>query len=357
MSIGSLSPTLTGEYHLKKALINKFGLVLGFMLSISAFAEPLKVSVSLAPLHSLVAQLGHGIFEPSLIYSIEQSPHSAALRPSQLSLILNTDLLIWVDESLEHSLGRIISQRRPSGQIMQLYEENGAISYESNLTLLNNRPSLFELSTEEDAHSEHSEHDHDADRHTEVTGHAEEHGHEAHDHGLLDPHFWLSPDNALQFSRAVYQQLIVIDAKNSSQYLANLTKLESDLTELQAELKVQTQPIQSVPFIVFHDGFQYFEQAFSLTGIGSVVLIPDQPPGPKTINSLIDAAQQHHVACLFAEPQYDQKYLTFIQKNLNSAKIGVIDTLGSQLLIGETLYTELLTQLAANMISCLEYKQ
>jgi zinc transport system substrate-binding protein len=353
---------LTGEYYLKQALINRFVFLFGLMLSISTFAEPLKVSVSLAPLHSLVAQLGHGVFEPRLIYSIEQSPHSAALKPSQLSQVLNADLLIWVDGSLEQSLGRVIAQRKPSGLILQLFEEQGAISYESRLTLLSNRSSLFEVAGEEGTHSDHPEDDHDEEEHADEQGHdeddhAQENGHDAHDHGLLDPHFWLSPENALQFSRAVYQQLIEIDAANAPQYLANLTQLESNLIALQAELQVQTRSIQSVPFIVFHDGFQYFEQAFTLKGIGAVVLIPDQPPGPKTISSLIDAAQEHQVACLFAEPQYDRKYLTFLQKKLNSAKIGVIDTLGSQLLIGETLYTELLTQLTVNMVNCLENKQ
>lgn len=316
----------------------RFIVCVGLLFAIPAFAQTPKVSVSLAPLHSLVAQLGEGVFEPALIYSVDQSPHSAALKPSQLSNVINADLLIWVDETLEQSLGRIIAQRKPSGLVMQLYEEDDSISYEHDLMLLNNRPSLFELDA--DGHDSHQ--------------HTDGHGHDVHDHGQIDPHFWLNPNNALQFSRAVYQQLVLLDASNAEHYLENLTKLEAELQQLQLDIEAVTRPVQDAPFIVFHDGFQYFEHAFSLKGIGAVVLIPDQPPGPKTISSLIEAAQEHNVVCLFAEPQYDRKYLTFIQAKLSSAKVDVIDTLGSELVIGDTLYKELLTQLAAKMVNCLE---
>jgi zinc transport system substrate-binding protein len=334
VSIGSLLFSFIGVQPLIKARVTRLFLLIALSQAVFIFAEPLKVSVSIAPLHSLVAQLGQGVFEPDLIYPTYQSPHSAALKPSQLGQVLNADLLIWVDESFEQSLGKLIAQRPPAGVILQLHENANAVEYGHHLTLLDNRDSLFESS--ESHHDDKDDHAHD------------------HDHGLIDPHFWLNPENAIEFSRVVYQQLVAIDGANTEIYSANLAKLEEGVKQLQASIVERTAAVQSVPFIVFHDGFQYFEHAFSLTGVGAVMLVPDQPPGPKTILQLIEAAKINKVECLFAEPQYDQKTLTLIKRNLTNARIGVKDTLGSAVDTGVGLYPILLEQLADGLVTCLE---
>ncbi|MDN3649823.1 zinc ABC transporter substrate-binding protein [Reinekea marina] len=303
-------------------------------------AESLKVAVSISPLHSLVSHLGKDVFEPSLIYSTDQSPHSSALKPSQLQQVVDADVLIWVGEDLEQSLGRLIEQRALKSTIVQLFDENGLTGYEHGLKLLENRPSLFPQ--QEGLHDDHDSHDeHDA----------HEHG---HDHGQLDPHFWLDPLNAIAFSKAVAEQLIQLDPSHKDNYEANLKQLIIDLNILNRNIHVETAGLKTKPFIVFHDGFQYFEATYQLNGIGAVVLNPEQPPGPKTLSLLIDAAKNYSVTCLFSEPQYDARYLNVIQSKLPFAKIGVIDTLGSKLEPGPTLYFELLTQLSASMSECLE---
>ena len=46
-------------------------------------------------------------------------------------------------------------------------------------------------------------------------------------------------------------------------------------------IKSQLEPIKGKSFIVFHDAYQYFEKAYGLNTLGSILLDPELPPSPK----------------------------------------------------------------------------
>jgi zinc transport system substrate-binding protein len=61
----------------------------------------------------------------------------------------------------------------------------------------------------------------------EHASHADE---EEHDHGALDPHFWLDPTRLARVADAVEQQLAEADPDHADDYAANLAALQDDLT-------------------------------------------------------------------------------------------------------------------------------
>jgi len=293
-------------------------------LPLTGWSAP-RVAVSIAPLHGLVSDIMAGVAQPDLIYEGSQSPHSSALSPYQLKALVQADLLIWVGPELETSLARL-SQRLPEEAINLQWHD-----YDAGMTLYETREPLFE------SHN----------------GNGDHHGH-GHDHGDLDPHFWLSMANARSFVQAMTDRLAELDDSNADLYRANAESLLKELQGLEEQLAEQMAPLSDKPFIVFHDGFQYFEREHRLNALGALVLQPDVPPGPRTVARLVKLAKPHEGLCLFHEPQYSDRWLQSMTRSLPEARVAQIDPLGFEQTPGAGHYQALMTQLATDLARCLE---
>lgn len=307
---------------LSRLLVWRCLIFFALVLSGWAWAQP-RVAVSIAPLHSLVAGVMSGVAEPELVYRSSQSPHASALAPDQLKTLVRADLLIWVGPELETGLSRLLG-RRPEDALEMRWHD-----YDAGMRLHSQREPLFDS----------------------VGSGADEHG---HDHGDLDPHFWLSPANARHFVQAVADRLGQLDPDHQSTYQGNAERINKQLMALEQRLTEQLAPVKDQPYILFHDGFQYFDRAFELNALGALVLNPELPPGPRTVDNLKTAARKHAGVCLFHEPQFSDRWLTSLKSALPSARIAAIDPLGVEHAPGETLYQSMILQLATDMVDCLE---
>ncbi len=286
-----------------------------------AFAEPPRVLVSIAPLHSLVAQVMDGVSEPELVYEASQSPHSSAMTPRQLKAVVEADLLFWIGPELETALARLLPRLSDDAQSFELHD------FDAGMTLLPMRDTLFT---------------------TPGTGHDHE-----HDHGDLDPHIWLSLDNARAFVNFVEARLIEHDPDHRDEYENNADQTRIRLSELSEQLDGLLAQSRETPYILFHDGFQYFEYDQNLDGLGALVLNPDIPPGPRTIARLRDLAAPLERVCLFREPQYSERWLTPLVDELDKATLGTIDPLGQLSEHGTGLYADMMLRLANDLAACL----
>ncbi|MEP4544919.1 MAG: zinc ABC transporter substrate-binding protein [Saccharospirillum sp.] len=286
-----------------------------------ALAEPPRVLVSIAPLHSLVAQVMEGVAEPELVYEASQSPHSSAMTPRQLKAVVEADLLFWIGPELETALARLLPRLSENAQAFELHD------FDAGMTLLPMRETLFS-----------------------VPGTGDDHG---HDHGDIDPHFWLSLDNAQRFVDFVEARLIEQDPDNRDRYQGNAEQARISLDTLGEQLNDRLSTSRDTPYILFHDGFQYFEHDQNLNGLGALVLNPDIPPGPRTIARLRDLAEPLERVCLFREPQYSERWLMPLVDNLDKATLGTIDPLGQLSEPGTGLYADMMLRLASDLAACL----
>lgn len=291
------------------------------VLSSAGWSAP-KVAVSIAPLHGLVTDLMSGVAEPVLLYEGSQSPHSAALTPQQLKALMEADLLIWVGPELEVSLARLIERRPASAQNLQWHD------YDAGMTLHENRESLFNAAG--------SSHEHE------------------HDHGDLDPHFWLSVSNAQQFVESLATELAALDPDHAERYADNAESLVNELDQLDKQLRQRLSAVADRPFVVFHDGFQYFEREYGLNALGALVLRPDVPPGPRTVARLVEVAKPHDGICLFHEPQFSDRWMQTLARSVPQGHIAEIDPLGFEQTAGAGHYPRMMTTLADDLGRCLE---
>ncbi|WP_157954275.1 zinc ABC transporter substrate-binding protein [Saccharospirillum mangrovi] len=288
---------------------------------LSLLAAP-HVVVSLAPLHSLAASVTEGVSEPTLLYHRQQSPHGAGLSPDQLRLLTQADLLVWVGPELETGLSRLAS-RLPNGAVDWRWHD-----YDAGMNQYETRPALFET----DAEALYGE----------------------HDHGRMDPHFWLDPRNAQAFVINLAEELAQLDPANAERYRANATAEQTRLGDLFNQLDAQLAPVRDKPFIVFHDGFQYYQRAFGLNALGALVVTPEIPPGPRTVAQLAERANQVDGVCLLHEPQFSERWLQPLAAAVPNARLAQIDPIGSTLDAGDDFYARVLIDLTDHLSDCLE---
>ena len=271
-----------------------------------------------------------GVGTPSVLIPPGRSPHTYALKPSERAEAQQAQVLFWIGPDVEPALGPVTRALPPSTQVVTLSTAPG-------LTLLAARKGGDWERKHPAPHAEPQGHDHDHD-----------HAHS----GSFDGHLWLSPDNAKTIVRTAAQVLAKQDPEHASQYQANAAKAVQTLDAMTAEITLQLAPVKRKPFIVFHDAYQYFEQAFGLRAVGSILVSPESMANARRVSQMRDKIKALGVVCVFAEPQFEPRLAQTLVEG-TSAHIGTLDPIGAQGPLGLTGYTQLMRNLTTNLANCL----
>ena len=178
-------------------------------------------------------------------------------------------------------------------------------------------------------------------------GNGDEHG-----HGEMDTHLWLSPHNARLVVEAVTGTLINIDPTHAPQYQANAETVRRRIDVLEQGLTQQLAPVLERRYIVFHDAYQYFEEAFGLHPAGAIAVSPDRRPGARRIVEIRGAIKDSGAICVFSEPQFRSAIVDVVLEG-SEARHGVLDPLGASLSPGKEQWFALMQGLADGLASCL----
>ena len=314
----------------------------------AAAADPPRVAVTIKPVHALAAALMQGSGkEPELVYQGAASPHTAALKPSEVERVVDADVLFMIGDGYERLMERAVEQRPKTAVTVALADAPGVA------TLPYREGANFEVH----AHEGEAGHDHDHDHdhgHGKKAGKGKGHDHDHdHDHGSnVDPHIWLDPENARAMARAMAEALATADPERAALYRSNLAAVESDLDTLGQEVAAILAPVKGKPFIVFHDAYHYLENRFGVTAAGSIVLNPEVTPGADRLKQVRGRIASLGATCVFAEPQFEVGYVSTVIEG-TPARQGALDPLGVAIEPGAGAYREMMLDLARNMAGCL----
>lgn len=165
-------------------------------------------------------------------------------------------------------------------------------------------------------------------------------------------HVWLDPKNAESMVVEIQRVLSEVDPANADTYAANATATIARLGELSETVAAKLEPVKDVPFIVFHDAYQYFEHRFGLTAAGSITVSPEILPGAKRLVEIKEKLAAENAACVFSEPQFKPDLVDVVTEGTN-ARTGVLDPLGFDLEPGPDQYFELIEAMAETFHDCL----
>ena len=315
--------------------IKKLPLILTILSLVSFITQvkaDVKVVTSIKPLHSLASYLMDGIGKPGLIVDGYASPHSFSMKPSHAKMLQNADIVFWVGEGMENFLKKPLSSIAKKAKKIELIEVKG-------LNILKFRErNIFE----EHNHDDHDDHDHD--------DHAKKKDdHDGHAHGDYDSHIWLDPMNAKVILNKMAEHLIENDTENTSKYKNNLKKALKEIDTL--TIQVMTELNKSLPSIVFHDAYQYFEQRFNVNILGAFTVNPDVMSGAEQLAKIREIIEHENVACVFSEPQFNPDIINAVAKDMK-IKTGVLDPLGATLDSGKNLYFDLIKNMSLSFKDC-----
>ena len=359
--------------RLRKMFVERVFVVLllaGIAITNPAVADAPNVVVSIKPIHSLVAGVMKGVGTPHLLLQGSASPHTYSLRPSGARALEQADVVFWVGEMIEHFLIKSIPAVASKAQIVELMEE------QSIRVLPAREGGTWEAHAhEEDEHDAHGHdkhgHDDHADEHHD--GHKDEHAHkdehheDEHDHDKhghdkhghddhagehRDGHIWLDPRNGSAIVEVAARVLSKADPANAALYARNADDLMARLSTLEKDLARIVSPVKRVPYVVFHDAYQYLETRFGLNAIGSISVHTGRAPSAKRLYELRSKIVELGAKCVFSEPQFESKLVRTVVEG-TEARSGVLDPLGADLPAGDDAYFKLMWQFAESLTSCL----
>lgn len=313
-----------------------------------AASKPLVIVTTIKPIHALAAAVLGDVAKPELLIDGAASPHTYALKPSQVRRLNESSAVIMVSSELETFMDKVVASLPKTIKVVKLDQTPGIAR------LPIREGGLFE------AHDHAGEQAKGAGRHDHAHGHG--HGGKAAPKPAgktqraqmesFDAHLWLDPQNAKAILAHLTNVLSGISPAHRATFEANASVTAGRLDTLQAEITKELESVAGKPFIVFHDAYQYFEKRFGLQAVGSITLNPEAQPGAKRIKELRGRLEAGGAVCIFAEPQFEPKLVATLIEGTKIRK-GTLDPIGVALPAGAGAYESLLRGLASDLRACL----
>lgn len=91
-----------------------------------------------------------------------------------------------------------------------------------------------------------------------------------HDSGALDPHYWMDPALAATAVKTIADSLTRLQPEEETLYRSNAEAAVLALQSARQDMQTRLEPLIARELITFHDGFQYFAEAFNFTILLSI---------------------------------------------------------------------------------------
>ncbi len=227
-------------------------------------AAQLKVTAAFYPFEYVAQQVGKDLVTITDLTQPGAEPHDLELSPKQVAGIGESDLLIY-QKGFQAAVDSALQTVTPKQ----------AVDTASFLTL--------QPAEHEDEHGD------------------EEHGEDDHDHGALDPHTWLDPNNMVTITEHVRDALAEAKPDAKATFAANADALIAQLKQLDTDFKTGLGSCQRKVFITSHEAFGYLAHRYGLEQVGISGIEPDTEPTAARIAEVQKVAKANGVTTIFFE--------------------------------------------------------
>ncbi len=116
-----------------------------------------------------------------------------------------------------------------------------------------------------------------------------------------DPHFWLDPVRAAAMLDKLAEGLAEISPEHKEAFLNNAARGKEALLQGYETMKADLKDLSLRELITFHDGFQYFAQAFDLTILRSIEEEAGSEASAQEVGELLEEIAVHKLPAVFTE--------------------------------------------------------
>lgn len=304
----------------------KIALLAGALCTYSAFSQA-DILASVKPLGFIASAIADGVEPTQVLVPQGASPHDYSLKLSDVQKVKQANLILWIGEDIDGFLAKPL-KNVDAAKVLTIKDLPGVT------------PLLLK------AHHEHFHED----------GH--DHGHDHHHHdtdenGLsVNWHLWYSPQISQIVAEQLSDKLTQMYPAQKAKIAENLANFKASLASQSEKIRAQLAPFKDKGFFVFHDAYGYFNDAYGLNQTGYFTINPLVAPGAKTLAHIKEEITEHHVSCLFAEPQFTPKVVESLA-NETKAHIGRLDPIGDKVSLGANSYANFLQATADSYAQCL----
>lgn len=184
-----------------------------------------------------------------------------------------------------------------------------------------------------------------------IANEEEEHEEESeeHDHGLYDPHTWVSPYMAKLQAEKIYDALVQADPDHESYYTERWLLLEDKLEQLDTDFSTMLSNAKKEDIFVSHGAFGYLAYRYGFEQHSVIGLSADEQPSAATIANLVDLMKENETYTIFVDPVYSTEYAQTIKSEVQIQTGHSVSVLELYLMLGPVDDKNLLEQMQANL--------
>lgn len=248
-------------------------------------AAKLKVVASVAPITSIVENVGGERIDLAGIIPEGMDSHTFEPAPSDVKLLAAADLIVLNGLGLEIPTLRLAEANKKRGASILLLGERTIRESEY----------VFDASFPKQK-------------------------------GHPNPHLWLNPPYVVRYAALLRDELSRLDPKNRAAYEKNFALFAARLEELDRAIAeaVETIPRAHRRLLTYHDSWPYFARRYGFEIIGAVQPSDFSEPSPREVARLIEQIKKEMVPALFGSEVFPSPVLEQIARE---AKTRYIDKL------------------------------
>jgi ABC-type Zn uptake system ZnuABC Zn-binding protein ZnuA len=249
----------------------------------------LKVAATIFPLYDLVRHVAGPAAEVVLLVPAGASPHTFTAKPSQIRALTGSTAVFAIGHGLDDWAVRLARDLGIAETIV----------VDTQIALRASSPE----------------------------GHTEDAAGVSHQHGAVDPHYWLAIPNASRMVQTITETLQRLDPAAAEDYQRRAAAYREQLEMADRTLRQQLGACPHHAFAVFHSAFEYFAAAYDLQIVATFEPQPGREPTPRHVEHFLQQVRAHHLTVLFIEPQLPPGPLQSVARDLG-VTLRELDPLG-----------------------------
>ena len=184
-------------------------------------------------------------------------------------------------------------------------------------------------------HHNHEDDDHEDDDYEDDDHEDDDHEDDDHNHGLYDPHTWISPFMAKQQAEKIYDALVRADPGNLDHYRQRWEDLAKRFDDLDQGYMTRLTNTENDRIFVTHTAYGYLADRYGFHQHGVLGLSADESPSISAIKGIADLMMEHEVYVFFVDPVYSQDYANTIRNEVEKQTGETVTILNLYLMVGD----------------------
>lgn len=260
-------------------------------------SDALTVYTTVYPLTYFTKRIGGNLVNVKSVYTVGANEHTFDPTQKDMMALADADLFFYIGLGLEGFVDN--AKKTLANEDVTMIATADAVSDE-------------ELAVSEIHEDEHvNEEESTEDEH-------EEESHDAHGHGEIDPHLWISPQISVNLASSIKEALINKDPENEATYNKNYAALVNELNKLDADFKEMSDASDNKTFFVSHAAFGYLAGTYGLEQVAVAGLNSQDEPSQKELTELVELAKTKNIKTILFEQNVSSKLSKVIQTEVGA---------------------------------------